>query len=702
MSGSIITRAIKLGRGSFILVQAVLLLTIPLLFMSACSEDHSADLSSEKIVMPLFFQDHDEQTAPGSPMILEPTPKRQANSTTQSQPDQYQTQTGNKTGPGLNFLVDFKANSYSELKVVLKVKSTAPPDVSPALAKSIQQHKNEKNRQPMFIAFEQRDEIIFSWRLRDEKLFHPEKTIRRSFSRNGTNKTAVEISLLTSPYWQGQVAEIRAEIFCPETSSGYEITKLEFIPLNNSIFKNARGMRFRSGVQQVIVVSMPSTHIVRTRLTSDSFLGIGCGLLRGSSAIWSGSVLFSVVLKERKQDAEIPLFQKSLQTKKPGEQDCLTTEINLQQWADQDVTLIFKVEPELTSMTITPDIYAVWTQPFLFNRSLLRRKPLPNILVISLDTLRPDILGCYGSPDGLTPNIDRFSRHSSLFAEAISQAPSTTSSHGSLFTSRYPFQLGFHAGRGKLENSNLTLATILMRQGWFTGAVTGGAKMAAFTGLDQGFYSYSTRDPSGTAVKNYVLPWLEQHAHKPFFFFYHTYHIHAPYRFNPAITAHIFPEYKGSITGSETIENPRLTNISRTDKQYLWTLYKTGLREMDTYLGQLFSFLVKHQLAASTLLIILSDHGEQFGEFDDLFGHCNSLFDTLLKVPVLIKFPDQKPRSAIFLSPITLLDVTPTILDYLHIDKSNQMQGLSVLPLLHASDAVTPFAFSEMSWRILC
>ncbi len=175
--------------------------------------------------------------------------------------------------------------------------------------------------------------------------------------------------------------------------------------------------------------------------------------------------------------------------------------------------------------------------------------PPPNLVVVSVDTLRADHLGCYGYPRPTSPEIDRFRRDAALFEQAIAQAPSTLPSHASLLTSLVPQRHGASwAARRALPEEVVTLPEVLRRHGYRTAAFTGGGQMHPSNGLAQGFDLYRVTGPLPLAeTVAAALPWLDEHREGPFFLFLHTYETHHPYPPDPETLALFDGGYDGPL-----------------------------------------------------------------------------------------------------------------------------------------------------------
>jgi len=542
--------------------------------------------------------------------------------------------------------------------------------------------------------------LILCWRLKDEAAYRPERTIYKQLTAGDLHKGSTKIELEGDISWHGDVVELKCilEQFTPVTNS-FTVTGLTFLPFRNNVFGLARSLQIDAARHRGFLVDIPSLHSSSVSVPYKCYLSVGHCLTSKQVHRKPFPVIFQIAFRNTKKNSITVLHRQThVLTNKHWEFKELT--IDLGPYVGQSGDIQFSIETDPQNQIEIPEISAFWTQPFLYHQAPVLQKPAPNVILISLDTLRPDILGCYGSPEGLSPALDRFSKKSAVFSEVISQSPSTTSSHASLFVSLFPSQHGVEFSRWKLPPEITSLTTCFAENNWRTGAVTGGIKMSVHTGLNQGFAYYNDREQLGTSLQKYALPWLHRHQDLPWFFFYHTYHTHSPYSYHPVITPHLCPDYHGTIQGNETLTNLPLPDISDADRSYLWALYKTSLREMDTYLAALFRYLETSSYLQRTMVVILSDHGEQFGEQEHLFGHCNSLYDQLLKVPLIIRFPDRTTRPGLYSGQVRLIDVAPTILDYVRFQIPSQMQGRSLLPYLKFNSITSPAVFSEMkfSW----
>jgi arylsulfatase A-like enzyme/Tfp pilus assembly protein PilF len=300
-----------------------------------------------------------------------------------------------------------------------------------------------------------------------------------------------------------------------------------------------------------------------------------------------------------------------------------------------------------------------------------------NVLLISIDTLRPDHLGCYGYEDIATPNIDRLADRSYLFLDAIGTVPLTLPSHTSILTGLLPVSHGVRDNATfALSEQFLTLAEVFSEHDYTTSAFVAAFVMDSRFGLDQGFQTYSDEMESGgeksafswperraEAVNDTALKWFRK-ARQPFFAFVHYYDPHDPY--DP-------PEPFASV--------------------YAGNRYDGEIAYTDSILGNLFKALKKRDLYDNTLIVLVSDHGEGLKQHDES-GHGVLIYESTVRVALMIKPPkgydlgDFETNRRIAY-PVQLIDVFPTILDMLGIEYGHEVDGVSLLPIMRG-DRIEP------------
>ena len=287
-------------------------------------------------------------------------------------------------------------------------------------------------------------------------------------------------------------------------------------------------------------------------------------------------------------------------------------------------------------------------------------KRRPPIILISVDTLRADHLGCYGYRSVATPNIDRLASGGTLFSQVNAQTPLTLPSHASLFTSRYPSRTGITDNGEQLAPGAVTLAARLKGMGYRTAAFIGGFALDRRFGLNQGFDHYdspfdlrlnSGGDPGDLKrpaqdVVRAASKWIDENASSPFFVFLHLYDLHTPY------------------------DLPR-----QLQQRFHGATYDSELAYVDETLGTFWKFLSERKLFDRSLLIFTSDHGEGLGDHGES-THGFFIYQSTMHVPLIVhwpvgsaKVPERVDR------PLELIRLAPTVLDFLGARLPPEMQG---------------------------
>jgi choline-sulfatase len=292
--------------------------------------------------------------------------------------------------------------------------------------------------------------------------------------------------------------------------------------------------------------------------------------------------------------------------------------------------------------------------------------PTP-VILISIDTLRADHLSAYGYRAIQTPNIDAFTEHGTLFAHADSQIPLTLPSHTSLFTSTYPFQNRIEENAERVPPGVVTLASVLKSHGYKTAAFVASVFLEKEMGLDQGFDFYdspfhfeafsplsgsmffggASRNPfvardrrDGVLVVRAALEWLAANRDQPVFVFLHLYDLHKPYKL---------------------------------------ASYDAEVRYTDQVLGTFRKTLMASGWWQRSLVVLLSDHGESLGDHGEA-SHGYFIYQSTLHVPLIFHWPEGgaqfPPRQQ---QPVGLIDVSPAILDFLHLPAPASFEGASPL-----------------------
>ena len=318
-------------------------------------------------------------------------------------------------------------------------------------------------------------------------------------------------------------------------------------------------------------------------------------------------------------------------------------------------------------------------------------EPRPwRVILVSIDTLRADHLSGYGYARPTTPAIDRLAKDGVLFSNARSQAPWTLPSHASLFTSLYPSVHGVRAfnnmrfldsgGTNRLEPWNLTLAELLQASGYRTAGIASAPWLDEPFGLDQGFETSDVdRNHTASLLVDKAIAWLDRPSPEPTFLFLHFFDVHDYSSPEPFATRFSDESYAGPLRDEVSrIGNNLYDNLSNEDLAYAVAKYDAALQYVDHELERLFDHLRRTETYDETLVVLTSDHGEEFWEHGAA-GHGYGLYDEQLRVPLVIKPPaEARVRYAERDVMAGGIDVMPTILDYLGLPSPNPMQGISL------------------------
>jgi arylsulfatase A-like enzyme len=356
--------------------------------------------------------------------------------------------------------------------------------------------------------------------------------------------------------------------------------------------------------------------------------------------------------------------------------------IELDEFGGKKVELSFETQAIGSKLLVPPCLFIGY--PVLSSASRQARKE-PNIVLITADALRADHLSCYGYGRKTSPNIDQFARESVLFENAVSPASWTLPALASLFTSLYPSFHGTNVWDARLLSSKSTLPNILNKNGYLTAACVDNIFLYPSYGLSEGFDFYKYRNAGVEEQVQTVTKWLDSMKDQKFFLWVHFLSPHAPYLaplpFSSAFGKPVHPNLDASISMLTLIEQSG-RRLSPSDRAYFISQYDGKMLYLDDIIKRLFDHLKQLDLYQDTLVIFLSDHGEQFQEHGHL-QHGNSLYEEEIHVPLIIKLPSDWRQSGIRIPGVmSSIDVFPTILDLINVLPPDSIQGKSLIPLL--------------------
>lgn len=317
-----------------------------------------------------------------------------------------------------------------------------------------------------------------------------------------------------------------------------------------------------------------------------------------------------------------------------------------------------------------------------------------NVVLVSLDTLRADRLSLYGHRRPTSPWLDRFSRTATVFQNASSQAPRTIDSHMSLFTSVYPSSHQMVEATARLNPSFETISEIFKDHEYHTAGFTESGFVGHQYGFQRGFDSYWEREmpegAGGNVAETFTeaADWIRDNHQKKFMMFLHTYEAHVPYCPPPPYMGMFRGEYEGELAGECVTKtmifdyNTEQVHPSPHDWEYMVSMYDEEIRYLDEYFGRFLNALEETGIADETIVVVVSDHGEEFMEHIMFGKHAHAIWQQQLHVPLIFRIPDFDSKHPTIETPVSLLDVAPTLLDLSGISIPSQFRGRSLVPMM--------------------
>lgn len=338
--------------------------------------------------------------------------------------------------------------------------------------------------------------------------------------------------------------------------------------------------------------------------------------------------------------------------------------------------------------------------------------PPPSVVLISLDTLRADALGCYGYHRDTSPVLDAFAKESVLFEQAIVQSTATPSSHAAMLTGINPTLLKVGSkfpqneldldpetasyGYGLIDDLTPTIQSRLREAGYRTAAFTAhDAWLGKKNGFHTGFDHFETGYPTAPENLERIDAWLQTDSQRPMFLFIHFYDVHSDFENLPyEVPAPFFGRYtsqyegetfnlsKGDLKSSQLLQSMFKKEEKFTDReiQYIRDLYDEGVYYMDHHMKQLFDLLKKHGLYDNALVIITSDHGEEFQEHGGLLHY--QYYDEILRVPLLMRFPNAQYAGLRVSPQVRCVDISQTVMDLADLAPLRMSNATSLMPLV--------------------
>lgn len=318
---------------------------------------------------------------------------------------------------------------------------------------------------------------------------------------------------------------------------------------------------------------------------------------------------------------------------------------------------------------------------------------MKNVILLTIDTIRKDVVGIYNKENNLTPFIDSLVSHALIFTRFQSSGPYTQASFPGILTSSYYLEYGRDK---KLSPRRLLISEVLQKSGITTAAFHSNPYLSGFFGWNRGwnvFYDSMQDEVSdiipyvmGDQVNRKVKSWLEQYAQsdnkKPFFLWTHYMDVHEPYipkkqylqLVDPSISLTeqgMFDLFKNTLLKRD-ISDSKAVNLLR-------NLYRAGVRETDEYVKEFFNILKQNHVLENSIIIITTDHGDEFAEHQGL-SHDGKMYSELIDSPfIIIDF--QREKKELCDNLVSNVDIAPTILYLFGLSQEEKFEGDSLLPI---------------------
>lgn len=296
----------------------------------------------------------------------------------------------------------------------------------------------------------------------------------------------------------------------------------------------------------------------------------------------------------------------------------------------------------------------------------------PNVFFYLMDTVRADGLGVYGSPLPTSPRIDEFAKDSVVYQHAYASSSWTLPSVVSLLTGVNPYRHQVMTGSERFSDKNApALSTLLSASGYQTVGISQSFVASSKFGIDTGFGHFYENDQLHSAVlgsqatRGYLLDWLyaSQSPSQPFFAYIHTVDCHAPYT-----PPEGFRQFADRSPGTLPVNQYDPLTFMRekfgsrpAEVSHLRGLYDGEVRYTDSQFGKFVDMLKHLGIYENSMIVLVADHGEEFGEHGG-FDHGRTMYGELLRVPLVIKYPHEERGGTVETLPVSLTDVTPTVL----------------------------------------
>lgn len=533
---------------------------------------------------------------------------------------------------------------------------------------------------------------------------------RKDFGWASKNLAAgehLQTCVLTTPFTSA-TRNTRHILIQPTDAVGatFEIESIRLIMRKDYLAGISTGVSWQglSGIfQESVVMRAPEKLQFNVTLPENPTLELNLGTIENYP------VTFNLSIQQKGWNREQNLLNRTITTPQRWDRNL----IDLSLFAGQTANIQLSLSAEKSGTL------GIWGNPVIRNRqSGSAKKETPQkVILIWTDTLRKDHLKTYGYSRDTSPNMDKLASQGVKFADTIAQATWTKVATPAMMTSLYPTTNGVRNFYDRLPSSATTMAEVFYNAGFATVNYCGNLFTGKFTNLHQGFEEVnediSLSDPNSSKTSRETidkfLPWLESHKSVPFFAFVHLYDPHHPYKPKPPYDTMWADPARDKQQQQETkklvdaITNPLMKMFEAASKdefqkagvdpkpymQYNIDHYDGSIRGMDTEIGRLIEKLKELELDKKTMIVIASDHGEEFLEHGQT-THGQSVYSELTEVSLILWGPQYLPKNKVVPETVEMVDLMPTILELCNLRGPKEMQGESLVPLLkNVSDAHT-------------
>lgn len=383
-------------------------------------------------------------------------------------------------------------------------------------------------------------------------------------------------------------------------------------------------------------------------------------------AIESEMVLF--VIKAGLETPDTEIFRRELSLARRDR--WLEQAVDLRDYAGEQLWLSFETESS------SEDAIGLFAEPTLHDRAYYSEGR--GVVVVSIDTLRRDHVSLHGYRRRTTPSLALFATTAAVFDDAISTSSWTLPSHASMFTSSYPSRHGAVSYQTSANPDMPSLPAILREQGFYTAGFVSHIYLSSRYGMDRGFDRHQLFDESrAEQIIDEAIGFLQARGDRDYFLFVHLYDPHWHYDPPAPFDRQFDPDYSGDINGIwwDFKEQTRQT-LSDEDLSHIEALYDGEIAYTDRHVGRLFREMKRLRLFDKSLIVVTSDHGEEFLDHEG-WEHQKTLYEEQLRIPMMVKLAEQDRGSRIEV-PVSLIDVAPTILETLSIPRPASFQGESL------------------------